>query len=141
MTPGKIGAVSVYRGQRSEGGFKKEAVVMAQSKEKHKAKHQAIAAMFAAVEGERFPFVVNRDGNARQRDIIVNGNIILSWTSSGNSVPIDLPAGTYDLQGIIIGNSGDSWAFAVVSPVDQPLQSGNLTDLGVDSFPAQVTIP
>jgi hypothetical protein len=114
---------------------------MAQNKEKQKAKHEAIAEMFAAVAGERFSFVVNRDGNARQRDMLVNGNIRLSWTSTGNSVPVDLPAGTYTVQGIIFGNPGDRWDFAVVSPKIEALRGDNLTDLGADSFSQEVTIP
>lgn len=104
-------------------------------------KKQAVAAMFAAAPGQRFPLVVRRDGNARQREILVEGTIRLNWRSNGDSVPIDLPAGTYRLQGVIIGNAGQTWGFAVISPKHQPLRAGTLTALGADSFEAQVTIP
>lgn len=114
---------------------------MAKKNQKQLAKHQAIAEMFAADVGERFPFVVNRAGNARQRDMLVNGNIRLTWTSTGNSVPVDLPAGTYTVQGIIFGNPGDRWDFAVVSPKVEALQGDNLTALGADSFTQEVAIP
>lgn len=104
-------------------------------------KKQAVAEMFAAAPGERFPLVVQRDGNARQREMLVDGTIRLNWRSTGESVPIELPAGTYRLQGVIIGNAGQTWSFAVISPKDQPLRAGTLTALGADSFSAQVTIP
>jgi len=75
-------------------------------------KKQAIAAMFEAAPSERFPLVARRDGNARQREMLVDGAIRLNWGSNGDSVPIDLPAGTYRLQGVIIGNAGQTWGFS-----------------------------
>ena len=104
-----------------------------------KAKIAAIEATFAA-GGETSDLVVRRGGNARSREVFINGKLRLDWVGE-LSVPVPLSAGTYTLHCVVMGSKGQTFAFTVASPHHQNLGSGTLTALGGEVFDQDVDVP
>jgi len=102
-------------------------------------KQAAIETAFAAA-APTSNFVVRRGGNARSREVFVNGKLRLEWDGD-DSVPIPLSPGTYTLHCVVMGSAGQTFAFTVIQPIHQNLGSGVLTALGGEVFDRQVTIP
>ncbi|MFL6263688.1 MAG: hypothetical protein ACJ76Y_28675 [Thermoanaerobaculia bacterium] len=103
-------------------------------------KQAAIAVSFAAA-GPTSQLVVRRGGNARTREVFVNGQLRLEWNGK-DSIPIPLSPGTYTLHCVVMGNEGQTFAFSVIQPIPPlPLGAGVLTALGGEVFDRQVTIP
>jgi len=93
-----------------------------------------------ATEEPTFPLVVRRGGNATSREVFLNGKIRLNWQGN-DSESISLPAGTYTLHCVVMGKTGQTFAFTVISPHHQNLGSGVLTALGGEVFDREVDIP
>ena len=109
--------------------------------QKQAVKKEAIAQHFAEAAGERHTLVVRRGGNARTREVVVDGQIRLDWRSNGESVPVMLPAGHHVLACMVIGSEGQTYGFDVISPKEQFLGAGTLTALGAETFDRDVVIP
>lgn len=101
----------------------------------------AIAKLIPLAAGAAtFDLQVRRGGNANSRDVLINGKIRLDWNGD-DSIPISLPAGTYMLHCVILGNQGQTYAFTVEAPHHQNLGAGVLTALGAQVFDRKVIIP
>jgi hypothetical protein len=107
----------------------------------HKTKKKQIEAMFAEAEGDFSTLVVRRGGNARQREVFVDGKIRLNWRADGTSQPIEVPQGSHRLHCVAIGDPGDTYGFALQSPHEEDLGADTLTELGGDAFDREVEIP